>query len=161
MRLYEIDREMEACIDWETGEIIDVERLDALQMERTAKLEGVACWIKNLEADAKALKAEEDALYKRRIAAQRKVEDLKAWLAEALQGQALTTPKAAVSFRKSERLKVNDEEGLISWAMYSDAEEFLNYRVPTLNSAAIKQALKEGRDIPFVEIEKRQNIQIS
>ena len=62
MKLYEIDREIEACIDFDTGEILDSERLDALQMERAAKLEGVACWIKNLTADAKAFREEEKAL---------------------------------------------------------------------------------------------------
>lgn len=40
--LYEIDAGILACIDQETGEILDVERLDALQMERRTKIEGVA-----------------------------------------------------------------------------------------------------------------------
>ena len=32
--LYDINSEILSCIDAETGEIIDVERLQALQMER-------------------------------------------------------------------------------------------------------------------------------
>ena len=40
--LYEIDNEILACVDLETGEVIDTERLDALQMEREKKVEAVA-----------------------------------------------------------------------------------------------------------------------
>ena len=44
--LYEIDAAISGCIDAESGEIIDTERLDNLLIERSKKLEGVALWIK-------------------------------------------------------------------------------------------------------------------
>ena len=64
MKLYEIDNAIMDCVDMETGEIIDVERLSALQMERDQKIEGIGCWIKNLLSDAKALKEEKDNFVK-------------------------------------------------------------------------------------------------
>ena len=76
MTLWEIDQGIMACLDAETGEIIDPEMLTALSMEREAKLENVACWIKNLRAEAAAIKAEKDALAKREKAAAKKAEDL-------------------------------------------------------------------------------------
>ena len=39
--LYEIDADIMGCVDTETGEIVDIERLKALEMERDAKIEGV------------------------------------------------------------------------------------------------------------------------
>ena len=60
--LYEIDQEILDCVDLETGEILDTEKLDALQMEREAKLEGVALWVKDLKAEAAAVKEEADKL---------------------------------------------------------------------------------------------------
>ena len=66
--LYEIDNEILACVDAETGEILDTERLDALQMEREAKLEGVALWEKDLTAEANAVKEEADKLMARKRA---------------------------------------------------------------------------------------------
>ena len=51
MKLYEIDEQILNCIDAETGEIIDADMLNALQMERDAKIEGVALWIKDLKAE--------------------------------------------------------------------------------------------------------------
>ena len=55
--LWEIDAHiMQACIDTETGEVIDEELLNKLSLERDQKIENIAKWIKNLEADAEAYK---------------------------------------------------------------------------------------------------------
>lgn len=56
--LYEIDEEILNCVDQETGEIIDPEKLAQLQMDFDKKVEGIALWIKNLLSDAEAIKAE-------------------------------------------------------------------------------------------------------
>ena len=53
--LYEINNQILACVDLDTGEIIDMDKLQELQMEFDQKVEGVACWIKNLLSEAKAL----------------------------------------------------------------------------------------------------------
>lgn len=60
--LYEIDEEILNCVDMETGEIIDVERLGQLQLAREDKVEGIALWIKNLLSDVDAIKSEEEKL---------------------------------------------------------------------------------------------------
>ena len=60
--LYEIDTAIYSCIDPESGEVIDTAQLDSLLMERSKKLEAVALWIKNLDSDAAAIKAEREAL---------------------------------------------------------------------------------------------------
>ena len=41
MNLYEIDREILACIDYETGEILDSQRLEMLEMEKEKKIENI------------------------------------------------------------------------------------------------------------------------
>ena len=46
--LYEINEEIKNTIDLETGEIVDFEAFEKLQMERTEKLENIALWYKNL-----------------------------------------------------------------------------------------------------------------
>ena len=60
--LYEISQEMLACIDAETGEIIDIEKLSTLAMERDTKIKNIALWIKNLTADMEAYKREKTLL---------------------------------------------------------------------------------------------------
>lgn len=42
MKLFDIDEAILACVDLETGEIIDPDRLAALEMEREKKIDGIA-----------------------------------------------------------------------------------------------------------------------
>lgn len=138
--LYEIDQEIMQCLDMETGEIIDPEWLDALQMERNSKIENVALWIKNLQADANAYKAEKDAFADREKKALAKIESLKKWLAMACDGQKFNTWRCAVSFRKSERVDITDESKI--------PQELLTVKYTTApDKAAIKEALKAGEII--------------
>ena len=159
MRLYEIDQAIMDTIDQETGEILDSARLDELQMERTAKLEGVACWVKNLEAEADAIEKEKKALMQREKAARNKAESLKRWLADALQGEKMTTAKTAVSFRRSEAVEFANQDLFVVWA--SEAHnELLTYKQPEPNKTMIKQMLKAGGKLPGVQLVERQNISI-
>ena len=78
--LYEINQDILNCvtvedgttINTETGEVIDAERLDALHMEFNDKVRNIACFIKNLKAEAKAVKEEKEKLYARQKAAEDK-----------------------------------------------------------------------------------------
>ena len=149
MKLYEIDNAILDCIDLETGEVIDTERLDALNMERDAKVENVACWIKDLRAEAEAIKAEKLALAERQKIAENKVESLKKWVAYALGGQKFSTAKCAVSFRNTESVEVT-EEGLE--ALMKEHDELLTYKAPEPNKKAIKDAIKDGLSVAGVQL---------
>jgi len=155
MKLYEIDNAILDCIDLETGEVIDAERLDALNMERDAKIENVACWIKDLKAEAEAIKAEKQALAERQRVAENKAESLKKWLAYALDGQKFGTAKCAISFRNTESVEVTDE-GLE--ALMKEHNELLTYKKPEPNKTAIKQALKDGLTVAGVELVRNTNV---
>lgn len=151
--LYEIDQAILACVDLETGEIIDPEMLDGLMMERTAKIESVALWVKNLESDAAAYKAEEEAFAKRREQALNKAESLKKWLVQACDGQKFSTGKCAVSFRKSESLEVLNIEEI--------PEEFLRTKTTTTaDKTAIKKAIKSGQTIGGCKLVEKFNTKI-
>ena len=149
MTIYEIDQAIIECVDLEAGEIIDTEQLDKLQMERDTKIEGVACWIKDLKAEAEALKNEKQTLAERQRVAENKAESLKKWLAYALQGEKFKTPKCAISFRKSEAVEVTDE-GLNN--LMKEHDELLTYKTPEPNKTAIKQALKDGLSVTGVQL---------
>lgn len=148
--LYEIDKSIMECLDFETGEILDAERLNALQMERQEKVESVALWIKNLSADANAYKAEKDAFAEREKAALKKIESLKNWLSWALEGQKFSTWRCAVSFRKSEAVEIEDDCNLPQYLL----NEKVTY---TPNKTAIKEAIKAGEEIPGCKLVERMN----
>ena len=149
MKLYEIDNAIFDCIDLETGEVIDTERLDALHMERDAKIENVALWIKDLKAESEAIKAEKMALAERQRVAENKAESLKKWLAYALDGQKFSTAKCAVSFKKTEKVEISDV-GMIR--LMKEHDELLTYKEPEPNKTAIKQALKDGLTVQGVQL---------
>ena len=149
MKLYEIDEAILNCIDTETGEIIDADQLDKLQMERDTKLENVACWIKDLKAEAEALKAEKMAFAERQKVAENKMESLKKWLAYALDGEKFSTSKCAVSFRKTEAVEVTTD-GLNN--LMKEHDELLTYKAPEPNKTAIKQAIKDGLNVAGVQL---------
>ena len=152
MNLYEIDSAIMDCVDMETGEIIDMEALEDLQMERDQKIEGIGCWIKNLLADAKALKEEKDNLAARQKAAENKAASLKAYLSRYLNGEKFKTAKVSISYRKSD--SVNITEGAVI------PEEYLKYSEPTPDKIGLKAALKAGEKIQGISLVTSNNIQI-
>ena len=138
--LFEIDQDILSIVDDETGEILDLERLSELQMERNAKIDGVACYVKNLENEAAGLKAQKDAFAEREKAAKAKIDGLKRWLTQACGGEKFTSERCEVRFRKSEQVIVENVDAL--------PEEYLREKIsvePDKN--AIKDALKAGTEI--------------
>lgn len=153
MKLYEIDNAIMNCIDGETGEIIDAEKLGALQMERERKIENVALWVKNLKADLDALKAEKEAFAERERNCKAKVESLSKWLTMALDGAKFETPKVKISFRNSEAVEITDESAI--------PKEYIRRKVEFVpDKTAIKEALKSNFQIDGAVIVQNKNIQI-
>lgn len=156
--LYDIDADLDALlsqVDEETGELLfSLDDLEALQMEREAALEGIALTVKNLTAEAAALKGEIDNLTKRKRQAEARAERLTRFLQDALAGEKLKTSRVAVSYRSSKAVEIRDE---IFWQ--NPDERFLRMK-PEVNRTAIKEALEAGETIPGAEIVTRQSMQI-
>ena len=169
MTLYDIDAQIAALdgaaeddmlIDEETGELISVSQaLDALRMEREEKLENVACWVKNLSAEADAIREEENRLIKRRKAAETKAANLKAWLLAAMTREDGTTDKlktgrVMVSVKKNPPSTVVDDEALLPWA-YKTVKEIV-----AQDKAAIKAAILAGEEVPGAHLEYGRSVVI-
>lgn len=157
MTIYEIDQALLSLIDPDTGEIGDYGMFCELQMAKESKIENLALLIKNSIAEADAIKAERDNLYEREKAARNKADRLKKYLAEILCGEKFTSPRVAVTFRKSEAVEI--DEDFIEWAR-EKAGYLLKYKDPEVNKTAIKEAIKNGTAIEFARIVQNNNIQI-
>ena len=165
MTLYEIDQAIYELlnrgftVDEETGEIIDgTEELEQLQMERSQKLEGVALYIKGIEALIASIKAEEEALATRRKKKEDKVEKLKTYLTNSIVGNGETSfesAKVSISFRKSEGVEVLDKAVLDEkyWRTKTSTK-----REP--DKTLIKEAIKSGVAVAGAVLEERHNINI-
>lgn len=156
MTLYEINQALTECmkINPETGEItLDEELYGRLDMLRTDKLESIACWVKNLAAESKAIADETKALTERKCAADNKAARLTALLETELSGQKFETAKVSVTYRKSTLTIIDKEEEL-------PAAFVRTKTVTEPDKTAIKDAIKAGTVVPGAHIEEKLNMSI-
>lgn len=151
--LYEIDQELYNLIDNETGEVADEQRFNELQLEREAKIEGIACWIKNLRSDIKELKEEENNLAERRRSKENLADRLENLVAYAIGGSNFETAKVKITHRKSVAVNIIDE------AAIPDGFKVTKTTI-TVDKKALGEALKFGEIVDGAELETRDNIQI-
>ena len=155
MTLYEIDQAILDCVDMETGEVIDVEKLDELQLAKEEKIGNIAAFIKNLTAESKALKEEEDALAARRKSADKKIKSLKDYLSSALAGQKFKDSRCSIYFSKSApsvHFPNDDEKAFVEWAK-EHAPEYLTYAEPTVNKTRLKEDINSGLEFSLASLE--------
>lgn len=163
MNLYEINQalmDFEFEIDEETGEVLNMDALDALEMARDTKIENIACYIKNLNVFVRDVKEEENALKERRAAAEKKAERLKNYLSSVLNGEKFTTAKCALTFRSSSAVEITDAAELAKWLKDNGHDSCLTYKEPTISKSAVCELIKSGVDVPCASIETHSNLQI-
>ena len=116
------------------------------------KVRNIACWVRNLDAEEKAL-AEQERIYRdRKNATHNKKEDLTAYLASVLAGKKWKNEEVSVSWRKSEAVEVTDMKKLSSY--------YLRYREPEVNKTLLKADLKAGVKLDGAVLTEKNNIQI-
>lgn len=158
MKLYEIEQAIAALVN-EDGEIADIEQFEALALAREQKIEGVGCWVKNLEAEAKAIREEEKALADRRRANENKADRLRGYLSYFLHGEKYTSPRVSIGYRKSEAVELTvPDEQFIDWAQVARPE--LLKTTISVDKTAIRDALKRGEKFDFAYMFERRNMQI-
>lgn len=150
MSLYDLQMEILECVD-ENGELLDVEKFEQLNMEIEKKIEGLCLWVKNLDAEAEAIKEEENALKDRRTRKENKAKSIRKYIQDFLKGSKFETPRVAISYRKSESLKILDNAVI--------PDEYIKYK-PEVNRADLKQAVKDGLKVEGVYIQENNNMSI-
>lgn len=153
MNLYEIEGAIMSLVDEETGEVADYEALEALEMERDKKISNLGCFIKNLRAEAAAIKAEKMALAARQQAVENHVDRLEEYLLRYLNGTKYEDGRVKISFRKSESVEI--DEGAIDElpARFIKVER-------SVMKTPLKDALKGGQTFDGCRLVTKQNIQI-
>lgn len=155
MTLYEISAEFVALIDPETGEVADFERLAEMSEAMEQKKENVALYIKNLAAEADAIKAEKDSLAEREKVKRAQIDRLSDYLSRFLSGEAYETAKVKCTFRKSTVCIVEDEV-----AFLKRYPKFKKPQPPKLSLQDIKDALKTGAKLKGASLVDKYNLQV-
>ena len=150
--LYEIQKELLECVDLETGEIIDIEKLEALELDKDKKIENIALFIKNLKADKEAYKKEKQLFAEKEKAADKKIESLTGYLEGFLEGEKFKSTRVTISYRKSASVVIDDITQLRG-ACLKIAE-------PVADKTYIKECIKDGFEVEGAHIEEKQSIQI-
>lgn len=143
-------------VDEETGEISGFEAFEKAEGDLLEKIEAVACYIKDLDAFGKALKAEADNLDKRAKTITNKAAYLRNRLTACMDsiGQdKYESPKCRVSFRSSKQTVITDEAAIP--AVYVTIVEERK-----IDKNAIKAELAAGHEVSGASLQVNRNIQI-
>lgn len=137
--------------------------LTAIEGEFDTKAENIAVYIKNMTAEVKALKAEEDALRLRRKAFEKSVERMKAYLLGSMHAVGrfkIDMPRARLNIRKNaESLVVENDAAFIEWAQAHN-DSLLKYSLPEIRKADAKKLVQAGERLPFVHLTRTESLTI-
>jgi hypothetical protein len=153
VKLYEIEQAILDCIDEDTGEVIDLERLNQLSIDRQIKIDNIACWYKQLVAEAVAIENEIKILSERKDSKKGKAENLKYFLSDILYGAKFESSRNRITWRQSDEVRILDETVIPD--KYKTEKIEVN-----ISKTDIKKAIKNGLAISGAELIYKNNIQI-
>lgn len=157
MKLYEVNAAIQELLlmlepDPETGEVAAtddiIEQLGQLEMERSAILEYLAKVVLDTRAGIDALKNEEKRLKERRLAMERKDERLMQILDRECAGQKTDCGVATISYRKTTRVEVSDDQTAIAWLMENGHDNCYKQPAPEVSKSEVKKLLQGGTEVP-------------
>lgn len=150
---------MDMLDDPEVDPITLMDTLDAVEGELDEKAENYGRIIRNLEAEAKALKEEADRLSRRKRTIDNNIDSLKKRLQLSMEltgKDSIDTPLFKFRIQKNAPSVVVDLDDLQDMPM-----EYLTYHEPPVNKTALKDALKAGLDLTGIaHLEQSQSLRI-
>lgn len=158
MTLYEMKEAARQLYDMLTdGDIPEEAVNDTLEaMGVEGKIEDYCCVISELNGDIAKIDIETKRLAERKAVIQRGIDRMKKGLADYMtttRKKKITTELFNLSFRKSEAVVITNETALPA--------EFIKTKTTTApDKAAIKTAIKSGREVSGAEIQTNMNLQI-
>lgn len=159
MRLYEIDKAILDCImvavDEMTGEVtdelLDVEKINKLHLEKSNKIEYLAKLYLNTTSDAEAYKNEKNRLARLQKRAENKANSIKSYLDFVLNGENFKQNTVNITYKKSESVEIYDLDKLDS------SFQKIKYEA---DKTKIKLAFKNGIEVEHASLVTKHNIQI-
>lgn len=160
MKLYELTENylnlQELLENPEVPQELITNALDQVGEELEVKAENIAKLIKTLEVDIAGFKEEEKRLSDRRKSLENKVKNLKEYLDRAMKATGKTEFKGKLfSFniqKNAPGVSIIDEKLI--------PKEYLIEQAPVIDKKAILNDLKNGEDIPGVEIKQTESLRI-
>jgi len=161
MKLYELASQYQELIplaenaDDEADLQAFYDTLDGLQGEIGEKLENCAAVVKTIDAEAEAIAAEEKRLATRRRALQNSADRLKAYMRDGMDAAQMVKHKGklfTISLQDNPPAVVVDDEASLP-------RDYCRVKVEP-DKTAIKDALKNGVEVPGVHLEHTKSLRI-
>lgn len=136
--------------------------VEALEGELNEKVDSIACIYKEIMYEAAALKAEADRLKERQKRKEAEAERLKAYIETSMKAAGIAkveTARNKLSFRKSTKVEIADENTFVQWAQEYNPD-LLTYHTPEPNKTVIKKIIQGGNPIEGCRIAECMNLQL-
>tara|TARA_B100000427_G_scaffold163328_1_gene135753 strand:+ start:300 stop:791 length:492 start_codon:yes stop_codon:yes gene_type:complete len=157
--LYELADEfkdaLENLTDLDDQAVIDT--LESLEGEFKLKSTNVAKYIKNLENILDGMKEAESNMRQRRVSLEKKIHHMREYLRNNLEKSGIKqidAPDISISMQKNPyKVVINNENEI--------PEDFIDTKeTKTVNKEKIKEALKDGKEVPGCELVQENRITI-
>jgi hypothetical protein len=159
MRLYEISQAYRALLDHEPEQGSDLEAdwlelLDTIEGSLQDKAQNIGLYVRELTAEAEAVKAEEQRLTARRRALENKADRLREYLEREL-------TFAGIDKVKTELVTVSIQSNPPSVEITGEVPaEYLVAQEPKVDKRGILEALKAGQELSFAQITQGRSLRI-
>lgn len=159
MKLYEISDALRTALehiefDEETGEVLSADELHAVEAAANDKIEATALYLKEEDAEIKALKEEIDRMTARLKSKTKRNDYIKSLLLDALHATGkVKTPRVTVSIHLTKAVEITQDQAV--------PEAFTTKKVTiSPNKIAIKEALVAGTVVPGCQLVERESVSI-
>jgi len=160
LSLYEINEQIakfQYDFDEETGEILNADALDVLELARDEKIESLCLYSKSLRAEAKAVGDEEKNLSDRKKGLLKKADGIDRYIEANLNGKPFKTARVVVNWRQSQAVIIPDDRLV--------PDRFTNCTVvrkpdKAVIKAYLKKAKETGEQVDWAILEERNNMSI-
>jgi hypothetical protein len=167
MELYKISNLYLECAgkaeDCEVPEEYIKDTLESITGDFDQKVDNIACLVKNLKAQSMAIKEEIKSLRGRANQKDKTIDSLLEYLKTnmiLLEKHAVETPRNKITIKKNpQSVEIQNEEEFVTWA-YEEYPDLLDFLPPTPNKKHIKEALKNGENIPYAQLVSKERIEI-
>ena len=156
MNLYELSVAFQEVQNMDLDPEVMKDTLDSIGGTFENKAENMAKLIRNLESDRLAYKEEEDRLKTKRQAVENKLEWLKTYLKDCMKLTGKTKFKSGV-------FKFSIQKNPVSVNITNKKiipEDYLIPQPPKVNNTTLKKALKDGIEVPGVELKQTEGLRI-
>lgn len=160
--LYELASEFRATADqladMDLPEDVVIDTLESVSLPLEQKCTSVACFVRNLEATAEQIKQAEQAMAARRKAIENRAGHVRDYLMQNMQRceiSKIETPLFKIAIRDNpESVQIEDERQL--------PQDYMREIPATYqpDKALIKQAIKDGHDVPGAKLVRGQRLEI-